>query len=262
MFVYLTVPRLFKYRFGDLHIKCPAEDIRTLAEVFLLDVYRTYLIRRGDSVLDLGAGTGDFCIIASRKVQNEGRVIAIEPNPQDFKILVENIEENNCKNVVAINVGVANTRGYRDISYSRKNFRCKIDTLERILNTLDIDKTLDFIKMDIEGAEIEVVSSSMRLISQSRVLSLEFHGTKHELDRLIVPYGYYFYPITMSHICKNIVYNSLMFFSSFAKSLPTFIIQNREYIYQMFTGFEITKESLLNGSYLKDEFQTTYPIYK
>lgn len=243
--------KLTRYRFHDLCVTCPVEYTRAIVEVFFLDIYRTNLIRNGDNVLDLGAGIGDFSLIASKHVNGKGSVIAIEPSPHDFGLLKRNIEENNCKNITAINIGVGNKRTHKDITYSGRHFRCKVDTLESIYHDFDIKNPTDFIKMDIEGAETEVVSTSMHLLDRSRVLSLELHGTKKEIDKVVLPYGYGFYPITMKYIYKKIISNSINFPRSFIKSAAIFLKQNQLNIHKVFTGFEVTRSSLLNGTYIK-----------
>ena len=60
-----NIPR---FNYDDYSVICPKIYSSFLEEVFILDVYRTDLLRKGDLVLDLGAGTGDFCLIASKKI--------------------------------------------------------------------------------------------------------------------------------------------------------------------------------------------------
>ncbi len=50
----------------------------------MLNVYRVEKIRRGSVVIDVGAGIGEFAILASNKVGKDGKVVAIEPSPDDF----------------------------------------------------------------------------------------------------------------------------------------------------------------------------------
>ena len=53
-----------------------ANHLISLSEVLLLDTYRTDLLKKGDTVVDLGAGIGDFSVLASRRVDPIGKVIA------------------------------------------------------------------------------------------------------------------------------------------------------------------------------------------
>jgi FkbM family methyltransferase len=61
-----------------------------------LDTYRADLLKKDDTVIDLGAGIGDFSVLASRKVGPNGKVIALEPNAEDYEMLKMNIERNGC----------------------------------------------------------------------------------------------------------------------------------------------------------------------
>jgi tRNA G37 N-methylase Trm5 len=55
------------------------------------------MIKPKDTVVDPGAGIGDFAIKAVQRTRN---VIAIELNQQDFDVLLKNLQTNGCHNVV------------------------------------------------------------------------------------------------------------------------------------------------------------------
>src|SRR5207247_9671457 len=99
-----NVPNTFSYN----SIQLSHEDIhyQFLMEVYVLDTYRSGLLRKNDIVLDLGAGIGDFSVLASKKIGPLGKVIAVEPNPEDYRLLEKNIKINNCLNVIPLNYGV------------------------------------------------------------------------------------------------------------------------------------------------------------
>ena len=84
---------MLEFKYDDFRITCPANYYIFLKEVFLLDIYRANLIKQNSIVLDLGADYGDFSIVASKKVGKNGKVIALEPNPDDFELLKENIKK-------------------------------------------------------------------------------------------------------------------------------------------------------------------------
>lgn len=58
------------------------------------------IVRHGMTVIDLGANIGYYTLIASKLVGESGKVYAFEPEPDNFNILVKNININNLKNVV------------------------------------------------------------------------------------------------------------------------------------------------------------------
>lgn len=240
------------FNYGIFHIFYPKFYFQFLKEVFILDVYRTNLLKTDDIVLDLGASTGDFCIIASKKVGEDGKVIAIEPNIESYQILKSNIQRNNCQNVIPVNLGVGSECTEKEITFWGRTYKCKINTIENILDTLKINDKIDFIKMDIEGFELDVIRKSIEKVKEANVISLEFHQTKEKIDTLLLPHGFDFQPITMSHIYKNIIKNLILHPYSLFKVYVDTISKNPQVFSKAFTGFDMTKDDLLVGSYIKD----------
>ncbi len=130
-------------------------------------------LQKGDYVLDLGAFHGAFTIYASKKVGMSGRVYAFEPEKGNLNILMENLKLNNCKNVKVIKKGVWNKKAF--LHFSGTGLGGKIDkTGEEVIEVTDLDselkrmkinpKRISFIKMDIEGAEIEALNGMRDLL--------------------------------------------------------------------------------------------------
>ena len=65
----------------------------------------------GDTVVDVGAHIGLYTLIASNRVGSSGKVFAIEPDPMNFEILVQNIRLNNLENVLALNYAAYSEEG-------------------------------------------------------------------------------------------------------------------------------------------------------
>jgi FkbM family methyltransferase len=188
--------RLLKsFRYGELDLIYGQTDhLIGLAEILLLDTYRADLLKNGDTVIDLGAGIGDFTVLASKKVGQNGKVIAFEPNTEDFKLLQINAEKNSCKNVIALNLGVADRPGEKEISFWGRKYTFRSDTLENVLARLNISR-IHFVKMDIEGFETAVIRKSIEIVKQADVISIELHGTKDEVDGLLRSHGFAFRPV-------------------------------------------------------------------
>lgn len=133
-----------------------------------------YIVRNvsvGQTVLDIGANVGLYTLLLARQVGTTGRVIAFEPGPKSYSLLVQNIALNGYTNVCAENVAVSERAGTVDLYVCRTG-----ESDNRIAGTLnptdnwdkmsirsiDIDTYLDqngiaevdFIKMDIQGAEL------------------------------------------------------------------------------------------------------------
>ena len=178
----------FTIQYNDPH------DISAIIETFIFDVYESKKIDKGDIVIDLGAGIGEFAVMASRSVGPEGKVIAIKPSPDDFKTLLINLRENKCDNVLPINSAVSDKPGILDLSFKSKNFKSNADSLIHLLNDRGVNlSSIKFIKMDIEGAERYVIPESLEIINKIDFLAMEIHGGyQKELIPLMNSLGFSF----------------------------------------------------------------------
>ena len=83
------------------------------------------LVRSGDTVIDIGANVGYYTLLFSELVGETGRVIAFEPDPNNFALLERNVLGNGCRNVTLVPKAVAATtgrgvpRGFRILPASR-----------------------------------------------------------------------------------------------------------------------------------------------
>ena len=204
-------------------------------------------------VLDLGSTTGDFCVLASRKVGPRGKIIAIEPNPNDYEILQENIRRNKCLNVTSLNIGAAGKRGLGVINFRGTTFTFKTDTLDNILNTLFNVGNIDFIKMDIEGYEYDVVESSIDIFRRARVICLEFHGTKEKIDDLLLPNGFTYHPVTVPYLFKRLAANIFSHPIHFVKTSFSLIKNNPRLLYSVPFGYKPSDhpQAIFMGYYTK-----------
>jgi len=198
-----------EFKTGPINISYPKSYYPFIRECLIYDVYRTNLLQEGDIVVDLGAAVGEFTILASKKVGRDGVIFAIEPNPNDFEILEQNIHKNGCNNVMLINKGVASITTEKRISFWGRNFKAQLDTLGNILNEVGLDKDINFVKMDIEGYEADVVRNDIDIIKKANVISAELHNTRDEIDSILGSYGFIFNPLTKYHCIKNLVRNTL-----------------------------------------------------
>jgi FkbM family methyltransferase len=169
-------------------------DIAAIIETYILDVYKKRNMKNGDIVIDLGAGIGEFAVMASKRVGRRGKVIAIEPSPDDYRTLQKNLKMNHCTNVFPINMAVSDKQETINLSFKGKEFRSSADTLRNIIGISGINSdSIDFIKMDIEGAEKQVIPSNVDLIKGVNYLAMEIHGEYHKvLIPLMNQLGFHF----------------------------------------------------------------------
>jgi FkbM family methyltransferase len=152
-----------------------------LVEVFEDDVYeRVFKIEKGDIVVDVGAHVGMFTVKALKEVREEGLVIAIEPEERNFELLKRNTRD--YKNVKLVKKAVGDKTG-RAILYiselsgehsikkpsrATKSIDVEVDTLDNILSSLGVSK-VDFLKIDVEGAELEVLRGARGYLSEGKI---------------------------------------------------------------------------------------------
>ena len=151
----------------------------------------------GDTVVDVGAHAGHYTLISSKRIGANGKVIAIEADPSNFEILNRNIKLNGLTNVIPINYAVYSKQTklklylpVEESGFSIYNTiminRAKIDEkfIEVNANTLDYllqqngIGDANWIKIDVEGAEFEVLKGAHNILSNSKDIALliEVHG--------------------------------------------------------------------------------------
>jgi len=149
--------------------------------------------RSGEVVVDAGVWTGHFTVIAARLVGTRGKVLAIEPQKIMCDRLKNRLKRLGLNNVTIVNSALFNCRseltvplrndsGFSVLSESDgtgKTDIVSLRTLDEILDSLDV-KQVDFIKMDIEGAEIEALSGMQSTLrSQRPFLAIASYHLRH-----------------------------------------------------------------------------------
>ena len=143
-------------------------DFSSFYQVFVERSYPNLIkkIKQGDNVVDAGANIGIFTVIASTLVGTDGRVIAIEPDPENICTLKRNVELNKLTNVEVLTKALYKESGKR-IKFNQNGTMSKIISGEMKTDSANIDvETITFddiiskrkikpniLKMDIEGAE-------------------------------------------------------------------------------------------------------------
>jgi FkbM family methyltransferase len=139
--------------------------------------------KEGDVVVDVGAAFGFYTILSSKSVGLNGKVVAIEAQPDSFEMLNQNIKLNGLANVITLNYAVYSKKSRLKLygSYSimqeraEKNSQRYIEvnanTLDHLLQLQGISE-VNWIKIDVEGAEYEVLKGASNVISRSKDISL------------------------------------------------------------------------------------------
>ena len=146
------------------------------------------VVKKGDRVFDIGANIGFYTTLFSSLVGPAGEIIAFEPDPTNRLILQENLTANHCANTTIYELGVSdktssvllhlcdNNQGMHRIYDS---ICCGVETIKIDCVALDdflsTEQLIDFIKMDIEGAEYKALAGMSRILNQEDlILLIEF----------------------------------------------------------------------------------------
>ena len=141
--------------------------------------------------VDVGANIGYYTLLAARLLSGTGKVVAIEPDPGNFRLLSRSVQANAYTNVIAVQKAVSNRMGRTRLfldkkgigipSLSEDNIRVKgggyvdVDTvkLDPLLSDLAIER-VDVMKIDVEGAEGLVFEGGIRILRCVNRIFMEF----------------------------------------------------------------------------------------
>jgi FkbM family methyltransferase len=166
--------------------------IRTLFDYFIFSslyeeqVQSAFQFREGMVFLDIGAHIGKYTLRAGMRVGKQGKIIAVEPNRDNFAFLVKNIEINGLRNCVPLNIaaycfnGAATlfsgpNSGRNSMKEDFGNGSCIVNAgaLDVVLKEMNLEK-VDLVKVDVERAEFEVLKGlESTLLNKSPVVIVE-----------------------------------------------------------------------------------------
>jgi FkbM family methyltransferase len=172
----------------------------------VLDVLSSH-VRPGGIMYDIGANVGYFTLVGAQLVGAEGQVHAFEPVPATAKVLRGNVEMNELRQVIVHEVGVSDRNGQARFEVGHESVRAResqgtqrrserglIDVELVALDEMVAAKAVpppDFVKMDIEGAEVSALRGMSAIIRHHKPIFLvEVHGTQSAVVEMLRSAGY------------------------------------------------------------------------
>jgi len=157
---------------------------RRIREEGIWEPYETSLVlgalQPGDVFLDVGANIGYFPVIAASRVGRHGKILAFEPDPDNYRLLSRNLELNDCREVVtAFEAGLADENAAGQLFLSEDNagdhqifatHGARRSLPVALYNGSDFLRErlhrLDLVKVDVQGAEYAVMAGLLPLLRE------------------------------------------------------------------------------------------------
>ena len=213
---YLFVLRLYRLKIGNVYIFKPIFNIAKkilkkksiivngnimfldskdslglsfgVFEPFETEVIKKH-VKKGDTVVDIGANIGYYTLILSKLVGDSGKVFAFEPDPENFSLLEKNVKANNLKNAILINKAVSDKTGKTSLFLSENNnadhriYKSHDSNYKKKRKSIVVDVVkfddyfknkpkISFVKIDVEGAEGAVIGGMGSTIKNNLSLKI------------------------------------------------------------------------------------------
>lgn len=163
-------------------------------DIFVDENYRFNTKVDTPVIIDCGANIG-LSILYFKTLYPNSKVIAFEASPDISKNLRMNIENNGIKNVEIYNKAVwihdngieLTLEGADGSSIFGSGSKAKVESM-RLKTLLEKENSIDFLKMDIEGAEVQVIKDCENSLDKVANIFIEYHsfdGHKQELSELL-----------------------------------------------------------------------------
>jgi len=208
---------------GGTRLGIDLYHLATLVGIFFGKAYELvedFAPRPGWTIVDVGAHMGIYTARAARMVGEEGRVIAVEPHPRNYAVLLRNLRRNMLRNVMPVQLAISDHEGEQQLLLSKGSGghtllasggagSLELSRLQKLwshsllvsgesrvrsiaIRTITLDQLVedyggkvDLIKVDVEGAELLALNGATRTLRRSGVrVVIETHS--HELATKVV----------------------------------------------------------------------------
>lgn len=211
---------------GETFLVFSLMDLWILKETLLDRQYEqvSLPLQDGWKIIDIGAALGDYTVWAAKQTPS-GRVIAVEPYPPSVSLLRSNIDKNHVYNAELFAGAIAAVSGSTTLQVeqgsavknstaasqkSGQRVEVKTTSLEDLFTRFEINNC-DYLKMDCEGGEYEILfSASPQLLARIDRICMEVHDgmTSHNREDMIkfLQNAGYQTRLTLNPVHENLAY--------------------------------------------------------
>jgi FkbM family methyltransferase len=148
------------------------------------------IIKPSMKILEVGANIGYYALLETKLAGPDGHLYAMEPSPFNFDLLTRNLKLNGLKNYNLYNTAAGSVAGKAKFLLSgRSNLSTFVEREDLTGEEIDVDvvrledflkdKTVDFIRMDVEGYEGEIlkgVEGALAVGNRAKYFFIEIHS--------------------------------------------------------------------------------------
>lgn len=199
---------VIKTKDGTFYCRRKREDITMVSPAFEPRLQQHFNLKHG-TFIDIGACIGRYTVKVANKLGKNGTVVAIEPEPENYGMLKKNIAINKLDNVLPLNLACYSKQarlplrvepaktGWHTLlhisrSIPRKQCVVQADTLDNLAKKHKL-KNVKLIKIDVEGAEPDVLEGARELLKrEAPAVLFEAWNDQYlaQSAKLLEPLGY------------------------------------------------------------------------
>lgn len=152
-------------------------------------------VDEGDTVVDIGGHIGSTALIFRKAVNDSGKVMVYEPDPVNFTLLSKTIDRNSFENISIREKALSDESGTARLVHQGNNTGESFLSGKNSKQGYTVDKApaeeilqwqnhIDYIKLDIEGGEYEVIKNLEEHLGQIDNIFLELHPSRISYDKI------------------------------------------------------------------------------
>lgn len=175
---------------GGIFYSDSASLLSGVSEIFDKENYKFVTDKKSPLIIDCGSNIG-LGIIYFKKIFPNANIIAYEPDPNIFKVLEKNMQDRCYQGITLINKAIYHEE--KEISFSVEGgFSGRINDTGKTLTNVQTEKlsnilknkSVDFLKIDIEGAEYGVLEEARNSLKFVSNIFIEFHSETNKPQML------------------------------------------------------------------------------